>query len=94
MTYKKLLELFEKDNETLCKDVCGCNSGEKGECAICELPSCYEKTIKAIKKQIPRRPLNDWVNCPNCGESFCSDLYFDFGFCYICGQALDWSDEE
>lgn len=55
--------------------------------------------IEALEKQIPKKPerLKGTLfgkdrychKCPNCG-----DLYVDDYYCSICGQAIDWSDEE
>lgn len=63
--------------------------------------------IKAIEKQIPRKPdceadgyadgvlAYDYAKCPVCGHEFEYGIN-DWGcaFCQDCGQALDWSDEE
>lgn len=53
---------------------------------------------KALKKQIPKEPLNPCGRyygaekggtCPCCGAHTNSETY---NYCRICGQALDWSD--
>ncbi len=58
-----------------------------------------EIAIKALEKQIPKKPYNvdterKTFDCPEC----LSTIYInkdvrDCGYCCICGQALDWSDE-
>ena len=54
----------------------------------------------AIKKQIPKKPqkvkeqvvrYTDGYICPSCGKGFTGTGIADF--CYHCGQALDWSEE-
>ena len=58
--------------------------------------------IRALEKQIPKKPISRWtgnetvIECPNCQK-----YPFDLGeyqwarqFCGNCGQAIDWSDEE
>lgn len=65
--------------------------------------------ISALEKQIPKKPTSYKVefgkkkagydiwteyarvySCPRC-EKFLSERY---DWCYMCGQALDWSDEK
>lgn len=63
--------------------------------------------ISAIKKQIPKKVLRVkgdtfalskdgkesyfvHLKCPSCGVVLCSD----WKFCFECGQALDWSEED
>lgn len=51
---------------------------------------------KALKKQIPKKPIYGAANikCPNCGATL---LYyfpsFKIDYCDECGQRLDWSEE-
>lgn len=51
---------------------------------------------KALKKQIPKKPVYGAANikCPNCGATL---LYyfpsFKIDYCDECGQRLDWSEE-
>ena len=63
----------------------------------------YEMAIKALEKQIPKKP--PVVNrpsifikvpvCPNCSTSeHYQPLYGKTKYCSNCGQKLDWSDEE
>lgn len=56
--------------------------------------------IAALEKQIPKKILNGKINghlecgyhCPNCEEYY--DKKIGFEYCPICGQRIDWSDEE
>ena len=54
----------------------------------------------SIEKQIPKKPqkvkeqvvrYTDGYICPSCGKGFTGTGIADF--CYHCGQALDWSEE-
>ena len=70
----------------------------------------FEEAIKALEKQIPKKPIqanyivkvngvdtlldeNEFTKCPSCTYK---DIEVKHGqkYCYICGQALDWSDTE
>ena len=49
--------------------------------------------IEALEKQIPKKPyweVYDGWHCKSCGLSVFSDEYF----CPICGQEIDWEDDE
>lgn len=54
----------------------------------------------AVEKQRPKKPINpddDYgtFKCPNCnGLIFTEDRFETHKYCLLCGQALDWSDEE
>ena len=63
-----------------------------------DISIALETAIEALKKQIPRKPLNPYGryygkakggNCPICGAGTNSVTYT---YCRKCGQALDWSD--
>ena len=57
-----------------------------------------EKTIvKALEKQIPKKPridADEWTCCPECDSTF--KIFDSFNkrnrYCGNCGQALDWGD--
>lgn len=69
----------------------------------CATVGCFWFVIKnALEKQIPKKPkLYEYtekpfpVCCPCCGDLW---NYNEYGagmkFCWECGQAIDWSDEE
>lgn len=54
--------------------------------------------MEALEKQIPKKPIfdeyTDLYFCPTCKKltSYALDDFSDY--CELCGQALDWSDEE
>ena len=61
-----------------------------------ELTETMRMSIQALEKQIPKKPYNDNENgiyekeyCPICHRS----LFPNDHHC-ICGQAIDWRDEE
>lgn len=75
------------------------------EITECEESICYitdidaeplRLAIKALEKQIPKKPVYGAANikCPNCGATL---LYyfpsFKIDYCDECGQRLDWSEE-
>lgn len=88
-------QLEEKDeNHILCK---GCD--EHHEALV--------MAIKALEKQMPKKPriieeerqvdvdkwaLFDICHCPICGNEM--EYMNEWEFCWKCGQAIDWSDEE
>ena len=66
-----------------------------------------DAAIKALEKQIPKKPImkpyfedmeDEYLCCPTCGEiltDIIPDENKNFYFhCLNCGQAFDWSDEE
>ena len=66
-----------------------------------EYSIAFEEAIEAMEKQIPKKPIfkdNDGIRytdsyrCPTCGGAFSGTGIANF--CYHCGQAIDWSDEE
>ena len=49
--------------------------------------------IEALEKQIPKKPYwetYDGWHCKSCGLNVFSDEYF----CPVCGQEIDWGDDE
>ena len=63
--------------------------------------------IKALEKQIPKKPIkkqnfedlkDEYLCCPTCGEILTDRIPADnktfYFHCMNCGQKLDWSDEE
>ena len=62
-----------------------------------EYAKADEVIIEVLEKQIPKKPYritSEIIHCSVCtnpirlGEKFCDN------FCDVCGQAIDWSDEE
>lgn len=65
------------------------------------ITEALKMAIKALEKQIPKKPIEDGYYdepcvCPNCGSNVINeaDNDYQFNYCYHCGQALDWSDSE
>ena len=57
-----------------------------------EFESALALAIEAIEKQIPKKPYWEhgvW-HCKSCGLY----IFNDESFCPVCGQAIDWSDDE
>lgn len=90
MTNEEAKALFEED----LKD---------GKCSN-DCPECNarEMAISALEKQIPKKCVTNEsrtaYRCPLCGKWFAvsvDDMIYcgvEPKFCFICGQALDWSD--
>lgn len=84
MTEKEALEFFERFIKTA---------------PVNPYTQSAKLAIKALERQIPKKPYDidterKTFDCPEC----LSTLYInkdmrDCGYCCICGQALDWSDE-
>ena len=80
-----------------CSEECG-----KIDTCRCECKECAEATvIRALKKQIPMKPLHMHKNyyCPICGED--GWMLWDDAvpndmdeYCGKCGQAIDWEVSE
>ena len=72
---------------------------EEDYCLVPELAEALDLAIKALKRQIPKKPIiTDFFDsgcCPNCERciSWIKNEYFDFDNCPYCGQAIDWSEE-
>lgn len=74
-----------------------------GDCDKCEVTIAYDMAIKALKKQIPEKPISEerYYICPCCrGDLGVSDddiFVYELPmpkYCDNCGQALDWSDTD
>ena len=80
-----------------------CLKSNKPTSVYVMLQESIDMAIKALEKQIPKKP--PVVNrpsifikvpvCPNCSTSeHYQPLYGKTKYCSNCGQKLDWSDEE
>ena len=56
------------------------------------IAEAYDLAIKALEKQTPKKPYWEYggCHCKSCGLDVLSDEYF----CPLCGQAIDWEDDE
>ena len=89
MTYEKALQILLM----YCAEECG-----KIDACRCENEECVEAVvIKALEKQIPKKPLHMHKNyyCPICKED--GWMLWDDAipndmdkYCGKCGQAIDW----
>jgi len=75
--------------------------GERGTVCIEITEMQLETAIKALEKQVPRKPLNvnppdmEYLNvygCPACYKDLPCDGVGHY--CYHCGQRIDWDDQE
>ena len=91
--------LIEKEciNRNCDRDCANCDIVQNVE----DLNNAYDIAIKALEKQIPKKPkkieaegfrYTDVYRCPLCGGNFSGTGIADY--CYHCGQKLDWSDRE
>ena len=70
------------------------------ECAKYEKIGTPEECKIAVEKQRPRKPINpddDYgtFKCPNCnGLIFTEGRFETHKYCLLCGQKLDWRNEE
>ena len=90
MTYEEAIKHFKSLQKRYTKEHNG---------RMCEKVNL---ALKALEKQVPKKPIIrktkdyfgyvEYIICPNCE-------IVEFGhehpcFCKLCGQALDWSDDE
>lgn len=89
MTEKEAIKAIRKEIDNFCEssEIDCFNS----DCDNCKIIVAYEKGIKALEKQIPKKPIKYKyeIVCPSCKTLVGSSPY-----CRYCGQALDWSEKE
>lgn len=98
MTYEEAKEKLKKYAEDNCFYSCGIKKGESDNCYFCADAEMFMMAIKAIKKQIPKKPVireDGWLywHCPLCGREVGNNMVYKDHHCR-CGQAIDWSEEE
>ena len=56
------------------------------------IAEAYDLAIEALEKQIQKKPYWEYGgwHCKSCGL----DVFRDDFFCPICGQEIDWEDDE
>ena len=93
MTYEEALQSVLM----YCSEECGKIDTCRGDCKEC----AEAVVIKALEKQIPKKPLHMHKNyyCPICKED--GWMLWDDAvpndmdeYCGKCGQAIDWSNNE
>jgi len=67
-------------------------------CDDCEYYIAHDTAVKALEKQIPKKPIKNSVHfscaicgCVRIGRLYKTDLA-KFDYCPQCGNKLDWSD--
>lgn len=99
MTEKEAIKVIRKELHSYCE-----SSGIdcfNSDCENCKIIVAYEKAIKALEKQIPKKTKQDEEYplgriCPVC-YTYLSNVQFvpsNYHYCKNCGQALDWGSEE
>lgn len=78
-------------------------------CEDCEVKIATATAIKALEKQIPKKPIakhyeeageHPYVKyaCPDCKTGISAvkenEKSYQNRFCHKCGQAIDWSEDE
>ena len=59
-----------------------------------EYQVAFDMAIKALEKQIPKKPkmpLDEYWVCPMCGRKV--EYIYLYGHCMSCGQVIDWSEK-
>ena len=84
MTIEEAIKLLE-----IQKPVLGCKEYKK------PLMTAYDMAIKALEKQIPKKPIEidawgEYYKCPICEKYAVDNLGCKYKFCRECGQKFDW----
>lgn len=102
MTEKEAIETLQEKSLERCEAF----GFDCGNCDKCEVTIAYDMAIKALEKQIPKKPIDvctpvvTWGLCPICkGElnklgNRPNRVFESTKYCPDCGQALDWSDTD
>ena len=100
MTYEEAAKILEISGSEC--PTCGVDRDLCAKEIICLYDKAKKVSIKALEKQIPRKPKNikfdTWEKGINCLESWtCPSCNIEHDllimYCYCCGQAIDWSDK-
>lgn len=100
MTEKEAIETLQGKSLECCEAF----GFDCGNCDKCEVTIAYDMAIKALKKQIPKKPIDkidpmfgdSCIVCPNCENTDIASPFTHsiFKHCPNCGQSLDWSDTD
>lgn len=78
-----------------------CLKSNKPTSGYVMLQESIDVAIKALEKQIPKKPteINDecgYFECPTCGDLIYAEgaRFKEHKYCLSCGRKLDWGDEE
>lgn len=85
MTEKEAIKILQE----LSLERCETFRFDCGNCDKCKVIKAYGMAIKALEKQIPKKPVKTRkdIVCPTCKTLVGSSPY-----CRYCGQALDWGE--
>ena len=95
MTTEEAIKVIKKGERDFCEIYQSECLGKT--CNKCEGSIAYNMAIKALEKQIPKKPRKNyekvnlkWCECGN----YLGELKNEQNYCKRCGQALDWGEEE
>ena len=105
MTVSEAIKILKKDSCYECAQ--GTDSPLNCEYGECRVSKATRVAIRALEKQIPKKPImkqyfedleDEYLCCPTCGEILTDRIPDDnktfYFHCMNCGQKFDWSDEE
>ena len=105
MTSSEAIKILKKDSCYECSQ--GTDSPLNCEYGECRVSKATRVAIRALEKQIPKKPImkqyfedleDEYLCCPTCGEILTDRIPDDnktfYFHCMNCGQKFDWSDEE
>ena len=105
MTESEAIKILKKDSCYECSQ--GTDSPLNCEYGECRVSRATRVAIRALEKQIPKKPImkqyfedleDEYLCCPTCGEILTDRIPADnktfYFHCMNCGQKFDWSDEE
>lgn len=96
MTEKEAIKILQE----LSLERCEAFGFDCGNCDKCKVTKAYDMAIKALEKQIPKKPYDVDTErktfvCPEClSELYADEDVRDCGYCCICGQKLLWEEKE
>lgn len=95
MTEKEAIKILQELSLERCEAFGFC-----GNCDKCEVTIAYDMAIKALEKQIPKKPYDvdterKTFDCPEClSKLYADEDVRDCGYCCICGQKIFWEEDE
>ena len=92
MTEQEAIKVLEKPSVHI-KPVHKAENGMDFLTYSADLVETFEMSIKALEKQIPKKPTMVYptiASCPICDEIICPHTEY----CPDCGQKLDWGNED
>lgn len=105
MKSSEAIKILKKDSCYECSQ--GTDSPLNCEYGECRVSKATRVAIRALEKQIPKKPImkqyfekleDEYLCCPTCGEILTDRIPADnktfYFHCMNCGQKFDWSDEE